>query len=62
MRTWSSSRAGRRGKLASRRASLQAVQCDEDSVDVADFDTAALFERVLDAVVIARLASGRIVL
>jgi PAS domain S-box-containing protein len=35
---------------------------EESRVDVADFSIGALFDRLLDAVVIARLATGRIVL
>jgi PAS domain S-box-containing protein len=35
---------------------------EESDVDVADFSIGALFDRLLDAVVIARLATGRIVL
>jgi two-component system sensor kinase FixL len=35
---------------------------DESHVDLADFSISALFDRLLDAVVIARLATGRIVL
>src|SRR3981081_132645 len=35
---------------------------DESDVNVADFSIGALFDRLLDAVVIARIATGRIVL
>src|SRR3982074_1269803 len=35
---------------------------EESDVDVADFSIGTLFDRLLDAVVIARLATGRIVL
>src|SRR5712691_5847716 len=37
-------------------------EVEESDVDVADFSIGTLFDRLLDAVVIARLATGRIVL